>query len=51
MGNRSDVQCRWRYRFLAKKAGEARTEIKPISPLIGNQEKVADDREALDVPK
>jgi hypothetical protein len=51
MGNRSDVQCRWRYRFLAKKAEEARTEIRPISPLIGSHEKVADDGEVPDVPK
>jgi hypothetical protein len=33
VGRRSDVQCRWRYKFLAKKAEEAGTEIRPISPL------------------
>lgn len=31
MGNRSDVQCRFRYKFLQKKAKEAGTEIQPIS--------------------
>lgn len=31
MGNRSDVQCRFRYKFLQKKAEEANTEIVPIS--------------------
>jgi hypothetical protein len=51
LGNRSDVQCRWRYRFLAKKAEEARTEIRPISPLVGSHEKVPDNGEAPDVPK
>jgi hypothetical protein len=33
IGRRSDVQCRWRYKFLAKKAVEAGTEIRPISPI------------------
>jgi hypothetical protein len=32
VGRRSDVQCRWRYKFLSKKAEEAGTEIRPISP-------------------
>lgn len=31
MGNRSDVQCRFRYKFLLKKAKENKTEIVPIS--------------------
>lgn len=31
MGNRSDVQCRFRYKFLLKKATENQTEIGPIS--------------------
>jgi hypothetical protein len=35
--NRSDVQCRWRYNFLAKKAAEAGTEIQPVSPLTAAQ--------------
>jgi hypothetical protein len=32
MGNRSDVQCRWRYRFLVKKANTAQRPVHPISP-------------------
>jgi hypothetical protein len=32
IGNRSDVQCRFRYRFLWKKAQLAGTPIQPISP-------------------
>jgi hypothetical protein len=32
LGNRSDVQCRWRYRFLVKKANAAQTTVQPISP-------------------
>jgi hypothetical protein len=32
MGNRSDVQCRFRYLFLCKKAEEARTQVHPVSP-------------------
>jgi hypothetical protein len=32
MGNRSDVQCRWRYRFLEKKANAARAVVRPIAP-------------------
>jgi hypothetical protein len=32
VGNRSDVQCRFRYSFLAKKAVEAGTPVQPISP-------------------
>ena len=31
MKNRSDVQCRFRYRFLVKKAQELGTEVQPIS--------------------
>ena len=31
MGNRSDVQCRFRYKFLVKKAKENDTELVPIS--------------------
>ncbi|KAH0786127.1 Myb-like DNA-binding domain containing protein [Histomonas meleagridis] len=31
MGNRSDVQCRFRYRFLQKKAIENHTDLIPIS--------------------
>ena len=31
MGNRSDVQCRFRYKFLQKKALENHTELLPIS--------------------
>lgn len=31
MGNRSDVQCRFRYKFLLKKAKEMGTDIQPIS--------------------
>ena len=31
MGNRSDVQCRFRYNFLVKKANEKKTEVVPIS--------------------
>lgn len=31
MGNRSDVQCRFRYKFLLKKAKENQTELTPIS--------------------
>jgi hypothetical protein len=31
IGNRSDVQCRYRYRFLCKKANEMRTEVRPVS--------------------
>jgi Arc/MetJ family transcription regulator len=32
MGNRSDVQCRFRYRFLCQKAKEANGPLQPISP-------------------
>jgi hypothetical protein len=35
--NRSDVQCRWRYNFLAKKAADAGTEVMPMSPLTTAQ--------------
>jgi hypothetical protein len=31
LGNRSDVQCRFRYRFLCKKASEVNAEVAPIS--------------------
>lgn len=31
MGNRSDVQCRFRYNFLEKKAKESGTDVQPIS--------------------
>jgi hypothetical protein len=31
MGNRSDVQCRFRYKFLCKKAKEANRPVQPIS--------------------
>jgi hypothetical protein len=31
LGNRSDVQCRFRYRFLCKKAGEINGKVRPIS--------------------
>jgi hypothetical protein len=31
LGNRSDVQCRFRYRFLCKKAGEINGEVRPVS--------------------
>jgi hypothetical protein len=33
MGNRSDVQCRFRYHFLCKKAEEAGGEVAPVSTL------------------
>jgi hypothetical protein len=32
MGNRSDVQCRFRYMFLCKKAEEEGTQVHPMSP-------------------
>jgi hypothetical protein len=32
MGNRSDVQCRFRYLVLCKKAEEAGTRVLPVSP-------------------
>jgi Arc/MetJ family transcription regulator len=32
MGNRSDVQCRFRYRFLCQKAKQANGPVQPISP-------------------
>jgi hypothetical protein len=32
MGNRSDVQCRFRFRFLCHKAKQANGPIQPISP-------------------
>jgi hypothetical protein len=35
LGDRSDVQCRFRYRFLCKKAKEAGTPVQPISPPKG----------------
>jgi hypothetical protein len=35
MGDRSDVQCRFRYSFLCKKAQEAGTAVQPISPPKG----------------
>jgi hypothetical protein len=35
--NRSDVQCIWRYNFLAKKAAVAGTEVQPLSPLTAVQ--------------
>jgi hypothetical protein len=31
LGNRSDVQCRFRYRFLCKKAREMNADVRPIS--------------------
>jgi hypothetical protein len=31
LGDRADVQCRFRYRFLLKRAAQARTEVKPVS--------------------
>ena len=41
MGNRSDVQCRFRFNFLRKKAQEAGTEVRPISaPLALTQRAV-----------
>jgi hypothetical protein len=48
MGNRSDVQCRFRYRFLCKKAKELGTEVRPISAALGKmtgqrQEEPSDD--------
>jgi hypothetical protein len=35
-GNRSDVQCRFRYQFLCKKAAETKTEVAPISAPQGD---------------
>lgn len=33
MGNRSDVQCRFRYKFLQKKATQNHTDLQPIASL------------------
>lgn len=33
MGNRTDVQCRFRYKFLQKKAAQNHTELQPIASL------------------
>jgi hypothetical protein len=44
LGARSDVQCRFRYRFLCKKAKQAGTPVQPISPPFPRQ---ADDRDGV----
>ena len=38
MGNRSDVQCRFRYNFLQKKAALNQSEIKPIATLQSGEQ-------------
>jgi hypothetical protein len=46
LGDRSDVQCRFRFRFLSKKAKEAGVPLQPISPPRA-QVVMAHDGEAL----
>jgi hypothetical protein len=37
LGHRSDVQCRFRWHFLNKKAEEIGSEVRPVSPYVMSQ--------------
>jgi hypothetical protein len=43
LGNRSDVQCRFRYRFLVKKGRGAGTDARPVSAPSGQSAAVKPD--------
>jgi hypothetical protein len=52
LGNRSDVQCRFRYRFLCKKVKDMGTKVRPISAWLSQmapqrQEEVSDEADRV----